>query len=500
MADTVEIVPEGGRHPVPKRVNAGPQTQPDTIDQTSPDFDIMKDDGSWELINSLMGGTKAMRKKGEKYLPRERKEKMRDWENRRDRSFLLNKFKDAVNKTSSKPFSRPITLQNAEKLHEQLKLIEDDADGTGRNLTQFFWACFKNALEKGLTHVLVDFPAIDGQLTLAQERALGVRPRFVHIKAEDLFFWKFDNDDNLVEIRFTEKGVESSGEHSQKKVERIRVYKKETWELWEKNEKGAWEKKEDGTHTFNGVPLTTWYMDQDGVMTATPPFLELAWTNLTHWQSYSDQRNLLRVARVPIVVGSGFTKGEIDDGIEIGATRFIVSENPDAKIEHAEHSGKAIEAGRMDLKDLEEQMDMMALEPFVGKTGAPTATAKAIDESKSQSSVQAWIRSGENVVKNCYALAGEWVKYELPDDFKADIFNDFAIVLMGKDDKETLLKTVQSGKISQQTYLRECKRRGFLSENLDVEEEIEAIESQPPLLMGIPESSESDEGGEGDEE
>jgi len=35
-------------------------------------------------------------------------------------------------------------------------------------------------------------------------------------------------------------------------------------------------------------------------MQAKPPLLDLAWLNVEHWQSASDQSNILHVARVPI--------------------------------------------------------------------------------------------------------------------------------------------------------------------------------------------------------
>jgi len=38
----------------------------------------------------------------------------------------------------------------------------------------------------------------------------------------------------------------------------------------------------------------------------------------------------------------------------------VTNENPQARLEYVEHTGKAIEAGRESLKDLEERMSLMA--------------------------------------------------------------------------------------------------------------------------------------------
>ena len=40
--------------------------------------------------------------------------------------------------------------------------------------------------------------------------------------------------------------------------------------------------------------------------------IDLAWLNLAHWQSASDQRHILHVARVPFLFGRGLSEGEID--------------------------------------------------------------------------------------------------------------------------------------------------------------------------------------------
>src|SRR6185295_4553940 len=95
------------------------------------------------------------------------------------------------------------------------------------------------------------------------------------------------------------------------------------------------------------------YLNRTGFMTGEPPLEELADLNVAHWQSSSDQRNILTVARVPILFGTGI---EGNEKLEIGASSMIRTSDPNAKLTYVEHTGAAIGAGERDLERLEFQM------------------------------------------------------------------------------------------------------------------------------------------------
>src|SRR5690606_24069096 len=86
-----------------------------------------------------------------------------------------------------------------------------------------------------------------------------------------------------------------------------------SWQLFEKSDSGEWIKIDSGVVSINRIPLRTYYTRREGFMIGYP-FLEgMAWKNLEHWQSASDQRHILHVARVPILFGSGLTEEDLKD-------------------------------------------------------------------------------------------------------------------------------------------------------------------------------------------
>jgi hypothetical protein len=78
-------------------------------------------------------------------------------------------------------------------------------------------------------------------------------------------------------------------------------------------------------------------------------------------------------------------------------------------------------------------------------------------------------------------LAGSWVRVDIPEDFGIDITNDFGISLRANDDIRALLDLRKTGDITGETFLRELKRRGLLSESLDILDELEAAEMESAI-------------------
>jgi len=463
------------------------QSETHRVSTTSIEYDNMAQ--KWDLLHALLGGTQSMRDGKEKWLAREPRESPESYTNRLSRSFLYNGFRDTIEKLVAKPFSRPVTCQGT--MPERIEDMKDDMDMNGRDITQFAKDIFTAGVTYGCTHILVDFPQFSPTATLADERASGVRPLFVHVKPTQILGWRTETstsgEDVLIQVRIHESKIEPQGEFGDKEIDYIRVFTPSDWQLWRKDA----EAEEDyslvgeGTHSFGKVPLVTYYVSRTGTLTATPPLEDLAWMNLAHWQSMSDQRNILRFARVGLLFAAGFSDEEMEEGLTIGANQLIRSTNSDAKVSYVEHNGKAIASGQEDIDKLEERMKVLGLQPLMRRTGNQTATGRALDESRTHTAIQAWIRSLENTLRQAFEYATEWIKLELPDDFYIDINNDFGLSERAVDDIKSLIQMRSLSQITSETFLREVKRRGLLSEAVDIEEELVSIEEEGPSLASL---------------
>ena len=162
--------------------------------------------------------------------------------------------------------------------------------------------------------------------TLADE--IGIRPIWLHVAPPQLIFCKTELRNGVItltEIRFKESSITPNGDYGDKEIEMIRVYREKDWEIWE-NRNGGWERIKEGVNSLGFIPLITVYLNKDSFLTASPPLEDLAWLNIRHWQSDSDQTNILRFARCGILHARGFSDKEAKD-INVGPNELVTSVN-----------------------------------------------------------------------------------------------------------------------------------------------------------------------------
>jgi hypothetical protein len=468
----------------------------------------------WTLTATLRQGTDAMRLAGKDYLPMEKDEDPSSYRARLARSVLTNLYKKTADKLVGKPLKKPIICE--EDVPEEIKQLLDDVDSVGTRLDVFAAQVFKQAVDDGVTHILVEFPNSNalGQeigefrnpdgtraLSVAQAKKLNVRPYARHVKSEDLIGWQWEMIDGkkvLTQIRIFEWGRSPSpdNEFEQVKTERIRVIERNVWALYEKRKQdkegqSEWVRIESGVNSLGEIALTTLYTNKTVFMCGRPWLEDIAWLNVAHWQSDSDQRNLLHVARVPILFAKGFGDDDSKFSLSVGAATYVKGPSS-ADLKYVEHSGKGIEAGRNDLKDIEERIQQLGLEMLIKRpTGNTTATARALDQAEADSALGMVSQELENCLEEMLVWFAKWL--ELGDDGGSlSVFKDFGIEQADAADIEILLKAKQAGEISQVTFLKEIKRRGLLSDDFDPQTEIDLLDIEGAGSASMEEEPEID--------
>jgi len=448
-------------------------------------YDVMSPD--WDLLHDLLGGTRAMRLTGEKWLPREPREE--GYNARLNRSILYNAYRDTLSKLANRPFAHPIQFTD---LPDELTYLIDDVDATGKSFESFAREVLKDLINYGLAHIFVDHSelpeVVEGEtLTKADEERLGARVLLNVIHPPNLIGWQTEIVDKrvtLTQIRVKEIITEAFGDYGDADINYIRVYTRTGWEVHQEfdseNKEGekVWKIVESGEHTFGSISLVTIYANRVGFMMAEPSLMDLAWLNLAHWQSYSDQRNILRLSRFGLLFGKGFPKDMVGQSLDIGPSKAFLTTDTNADLKYVEHTGASIEAGAKDIEDIEIKMEILGQQPLMRSTSLSTATAKRIDESRNVSQLQSWVRSLERGLLQAIEMACEWRKIEMPETTKIDIFSDFEVAISGSTDKELLLKARTEGEITRERFLREEQRRGVFSGDMDPEEEAKAAEKE----------------------
>jgi len=396
-----------------------------------------------DLLADLMGGTTAMRRAGQRWLPRESNESWTAWRARLGRSVLFNGLSRTVQALSGRPFSRPVALADAAP---PLMALADSVDGDGMGVGSFAGMLLRALLTDGMVHILVDRPRAGGE------------PYFVLLPAARLIGARRDGG-GLTDIRIRETRARPQGRFGEEAVEAVRHIDRKRWSLWHATRSG-WRQHEEGAHDFGRVPLVTLNTAPLGFMRARPPLIDLAWLNLSHWQSASDQRHILHVARVPILFGRAL---QVSDGeIEIGPNRLILADDPAADLRFVEHSGAAIAAGRQDLVDLEDRMAVLGLEMMRHRPGETTATGRAIDAAQTHAALNAIVQTLEDGLSQAFRMAATFLGLEAGAAGRIVISRQFPVRDEQAAEADLLLRARLAGEIGREAFLAEIARRGIL--------------------------------------
>jgi len=447
----------------------------------------------WLLPRTLMGGTEAMRRQKTNYLPQEPGESDQAYENRLKRTFLFNGFRKTVKDMSGKVFTKPVKL--GDDVPAKIKAYAENIDLTGQHINNFAHHVFSCAMQTGIEFLLVDMPKAMEGATRADEQRANIRPYVLMIRAEDVLGFKtrvINGAQTLIQVRIRIVAAKDDpdNEFADQEVDQVKVFDRMDggvfWRLFEKQKaddgKEEWIEIDFGTMSVTEIPLIPVYLNRTDFFMGECPIEDLAHTNLAHWQSQSDQRNILHVARVPILFASGL--GE-DDDLQVGAGSYTSSSNPDADLRYVEHTGAAIGAGNDDLNNLVFQMQTLGLELLIPKPGGESATGAAIDQAKMNSPLAMMADNLKDALEAAFGFMAEFMGLGKDAGGSIEVNKDFGISMRDAADLTTLLAAVNARQISQVTFLKELKRRGVLMDDVDPEEEQALIADQPEPLGTI---------------
>ncbi|MCA3183911.1 MAG: DUF4055 domain-containing protein [Cupriavidus sp.] len=443
---------------------------------------------NWPLISALMGGTSAMRAAGKDFLPQ--------WPNEPDPSYkarvatatLFPAFSRTVEVLGSKPFSKPLTY--GDDVPPQIKEWCEDVDLQGRNLHTFADNVAADALARGIAGILVDYPTVTGATTVADEKKQGGRPYFVQICFENVLGWKSERIagvETLTQLRLLEMAVEPDGEFHEQQIPQVRVLYRDRWETYREKKDSLsgepkWVLEDQGTISIGVIPFIPVYGKRTAFMMGTPPLLELAHMNVEHWQSKSDQQTILHVARVPIL----FARMLGNAGIVVGASQAVESDNEKGDLKYVEHTGAAIDAGRLSILDLEDRMRQIGAELLVIKPGNTSITQTLADNEPGMCALQRIAQSVEDALDAALQMMAKWVG--IPEAGHVQLFKDFGVHTLSEASLELLREMNVDGTLSDEQLFIEAQRRGLVSPDIKWEDEKKRIAQNVPK-QGIPQGS-----------
>ncbi|MER9652480.1 DUF4055 domain-containing protein [Mesorhizobium sp. M0152] len=466
----------------------------DKIDPSVPSADYLANASSFKVLRTVMAGTEAMRAASETYLPVHPAEDPQRYQGRLAETVLLNKLESAVNSAVGKPMGKPVLLDGDYDPYYDDFIM--DVDLLGNSLDVFSREFMTDGVTAGLAYIMVDMPRAEPGITLAEEIARNIRPYFIHYRAEDVIdcvVSTASGKPQVINARFWENTTRVVG-FTAITVKRIRHWRSDGWDLWElatddKGKETDWSIIQSGPNALGEVSIVPYFTGRRATKTGfkvKPPFLDLAWKNVEHWQSGSDQRNILKYARFPMLAGSGVKlppkkPGQKQEPVAtLGPNSLLITEDPQGKWYFVEAEGKAIEAGQKDLDRLVAEMDELSMKPHQKGSGVITATSVKAGENRENSAVKNMALNLKDALERAFVFAeryrGAVDTIRAPSVNVATEYDDET----GKDSQsvDSLLKVRVAGELTRETFWSELQRRGELSSSFDPVAEADALAAE----------------------
>lgn len=447
----------------------------------------------WSLADDLMGGTAAMRAAGTKYLTKFELESIQAFTARLKSTVLTNFFKDHFFTALNIMFAEPLEVKDSKIPPE----ILDNIDNQGHTVEEFAQRMAAKLLLYGMHHVFVDMPPNPGAKTAADDKALGLRPYWVSIPAKSVinaFADVRNNVTRLTQVRFLDKRTTVTG-FEQKVTQAIRVISCDngdgavTYETWLKNDNGPYERstapEDNGALAVPRLPWVTFKTFDDDFMVSPSIMADIAYKNVEHWQSSSDQRNILTVSRYPIMTQIG-TQAPVT---ETGPHSILHSQGNESGIQavafgYLEITGHSIAAGERDLDRIVTEANTLSIRlQTLTKKAQTTATGDVLDFSLSSSPLHMVATALEQGLNEALRLTALWLGIPEADAGTIKISREFGVNANESDRIAEIGAARRAGDLSLETYIAEMQNMGVLKTSIDVEVEKERIQKENTTLF-----------------
>ncbi len=254
----------------------------------------------WQTCQDLRDGADVVRAAGARYLPVAPMERPTEYAERVSQAEFFNGFERTVRGLVGLVFRKPPTW--GEGTDATLLADAESIDGAGHALDVFAAALFDEALAKGHTFLFVDAPPVEApeRLSAADRQALRLRPYWIHVKPEQVKSWRTELVGGitvLTQAVIEECTLEAVGAFGETEVTRYRVLQHDlatgviAWAVWGRaGAEAAWQEEDRGIYRgIDRIPLVPIVAGPElGTFHTKPPLLDLAFTNIAHYQVGAD--------------------------------------------------------------------------------------------------------------------------------------------------------------------------------------------------------------------
>lgn len=466
---------------------------------------------SWQTVRDCLGGAKAVKARGETYLPRLswKKDQEKKYQAYRSRAVFENAVRRTHDGVTGLVFCTPPDVTVPESFESRLNNITL----TGVAFEDFARRVFSAVVAPGRCGVLVDTDATIDTPGAAE-------PYFTIYAAEAVVNWRAERRDGaqvLTRVVLFEV-VEESSQKDPFDVNRVEQYRVielvdgvVAHQVWRRNDVGQgphaewvpygepiYPKRRGQALDFIPFVFVNPLSAQPDV--EEPPLLDLAEVNLSLYRTSADiehARHFLAVP-TPYLFGASDIKGDL----EIGGTAWT-SQNENAKVGFLEFTGAGLGALEKAVEEKREQMIAMGARLIEKqKRAAETAEALRLRQSAESSLVAAIAKNVGAALQMALTYAAWWAGVassvdEVLEQVSVELNTEFEEQVLTPTDAKALAEMWLSGGMSKRSYAWNLQQGKRLPPDTTIEQEIAMIEVES-AQRGMPEDDAEEDVESGD--
>jgi hypothetical protein len=438
------------------------------------------------MMRDVVKGTERVRDAQQTYLPQAPGEDPANYKARLLRSVFFNVTGRTVEGLVGQVFrvdpelgeDVPVAIRGDE---QGVGGHAENIDLAGTHFDVFARAVLQDALTAGHAGILVEFPKTGGTQSAAAEKT--IRPYWVPIRKDDILSWRtaiIDGQTVFTQVVFKECTTVPAGKFGEKEQTRYRDIDSGVVGfalLQIADDKKSIIVVDEGTYpTQTEIPFAEIVTSgRQGLLESIPPLLDLAYLNLTHYQTLSDYLTSIHKTCVPVYVESGVEPDS--SGLVIGPNTARQFSNPDAKAMYVSHDGAALGSVEKALENMKAEMGTLGIAMLAPqKQSAETATAHRQDKSTEDSALAVTARGLQDGLERALGFHAKYLR--LPSGGSVTVNREFNRPTMEAAMLTAWTSAVSTAGVPERFMLADMQRTGLIPTEENVEEIAEEMETK----------------------
>ncbi len=390
-----------------------------TVETQHPEYDKHVDE--WLKVSDCCEGQRAIKSKNSKYLPVMEGYSRLDqrYHNYLERAVYVNYTGRTKDGLLGAVFRKPIECE----VPDQIEYIKTNADGAGESLESLSKDVTGEVISKGRHLLLVDFPQIDGSMTLEQQSLIDPKATISRYACEQVINWKVSviSGRKIIDLIVLREEYDADDDEfayeteHQYRVLRLTdgVYTQQLYRNGDPLTEPVAPRKNDGS-TFDEIPAVFIGSENNDSSIDISPLADIAHVNLAHYRNSADlEENCFVHGQMTLGISSGMSLTQFQEanpnGITVGAmTGHFLGEGG---------SFSSVQASENQLADTlmqrkEEQMRKLGARMIVvgaAENTKMTATQSKIDATGESSMLNTIVDNVSSAIQTCLVWCGEYM-------------------------------------------------------------------------------------------